>query len=324
MSDFELIIAGSRDITNYEVVKNAVEDHFSTDDVDTVISGNARGADGLGEKWAEYHDINVDTYPVTDDDWEELGKKAGPMRNREMAEVGDALIAVWDGESPGTRSMIEKAYDEGITDVFVHLVNDPPENDLDKEELLRRMPEIERIENDFYKSYTINAFLEGCPECFWELPTSSSGKYHPKDEIYEHGNWLHVKRMYATYENMSRSLVECGLISDEEREAGKCAALIHDMFKYGYPEAEGEHTVDYHDVLGAAYVRQFTELPEEVAKLIETHNGAWHCGPTPRNVHEWIHHMADMAAAQRGTNTAIYEPTEELLNVSDRIITKEE
>jgi hypothetical protein len=252
-----------------------------------------------------------------------LGRKAGPLRNQEMAEEADALIAIWDGQSAGTRSMIEEAHKLGL-DVEITLTEEPPEPSIDEEELLRRMPEIDKMEDGFYKTFLIDAFMNGCPDYFWELPTSSSGKYHPEDEVGKHGNWLHVKRMYATYENNSRSLVEAGTITEDDREAGKAAALLHDMFKYGYPEAEGNHTVNYHDVLGAAYVRQYTDLPEKVAELIETHNGAWHAGPTPRNTHEWCHHFADMSAAQRGTNTAIYEPTDELRSISDRIVTKSE
>jgi len=317
----KVVIAGSRNIRNYQTVKDIVED--SDFDVTEVVSGNARGVDTLGEDWAEYHDIPVETFPVTDDDWDELGPKAGPLRNKEMAEYADALIAIWNGASPGTRSMIEKAHEEGL-DVDITLTSEPPENDLDKDELLRRLPEIDRLRDGFYKPMVIDAFLNGCPEYFWELPTSSSGKHHPVDEVGKHGNWLHTKRMYATYENNSRSLVEAGVITERDREAGKAAALLHDMFKYGFPEQEGKHTIKYHDVLGAAYVRQYTELPEQVAELIETHNGAWHAGPDPRNEHEWCHHFADMSAAQRGTNTAIVEPTEELHEISDRLITKGE
>lgn len=317
----KVIIAGSRELRDYQTVKDAVEN--SDFDVEEVVSGGARGIDSLGETWAEYHDIPVESFEITDEEWQEKGKKAGPLRNGEMAEYADALIAIWDGQSRGTRSMLEKAYEEDIP-VELTLLAEPPENDLETEELIRRLPEIERVKDDTIKAFLIDAFLEGCPEYFWKLPTSSSGHYHPRDEIDDHGNWLHTKRMYATYENLSRSLVEAGVITERERELGKAAALLHDMFKYGFPEAEGQHTINYHDVLAAAYVRQYTDLPDKVAELIETHNGAWHTGPTPRDLHEWCLHFADMSAAARGTNTAIVEPAEELFDISDRLITKDE
>ena len=50
-------------------------------------------------------------YPA---DWERHGRAAGPIRNEEMAEVSDALIAFWDGKSRGTKSMIEIARRKGL------------------------------------------------------------------------------------------------------------------------------------------------------------------------------------------------------------------
>ena len=47
-------------------------------------------------------------------DWNRLGRAAGPIRNEEMAEVSDALIAFWDGKSRGTKSMIEIARRKGL------------------------------------------------------------------------------------------------------------------------------------------------------------------------------------------------------------------
>ena len=47
-------------------------------------------------------------------DWERHGKAAGPIRNAEMADVSDALIAFWDGQSCGTKSMIELAKRKGL------------------------------------------------------------------------------------------------------------------------------------------------------------------------------------------------------------------
>lgn len=46
----------------------------------------------------------IETYPAN---WKSFGKKAGPIRNKHMADIGDFFICFWDGHSPGTRSMIE-------------------------------------------------------------------------------------------------------------------------------------------------------------------------------------------------------------------------
>lgn len=72
----------------------------------------------MAKKWADVQGITCYEYEA---DWDKHGKAAGPIRNQEMAEYADALIAVWDGESRGTRDMIDKALDEGL-DIYVHIV----------------------------------------------------------------------------------------------------------------------------------------------------------------------------------------------------------
>ena len=108
------IIAGSRDITNYAIVEEAVR--ASGISVSTVVSGKQRGVDTLGERWAKAHGVEVAPYPA---EWKAHGRAAGPIRNRQMADNADALIAVWDGFSPGTKDMIDVAKRRGLT-VYVH------------------------------------------------------------------------------------------------------------------------------------------------------------------------------------------------------------
>lgn len=76
-----------------------------------IISGHTSGADSLGEKFATDHNLQCELYPA---DWKRHGKAAGPIRNAEMAKVADALIAFWDGQSHGTKSMIELAKRKGL------------------------------------------------------------------------------------------------------------------------------------------------------------------------------------------------------------------
>lgn len=104
-----VIIAGSRGLSSYEVVEHAVAS--SGFDVTTVVSGGARGADRLGEKWAENNGAPVARYLP---DWDAEPRAAGHIRNRVMADNADALVAVWDGSSPGTRGMIEIARAKGL------------------------------------------------------------------------------------------------------------------------------------------------------------------------------------------------------------------
>jgi hypothetical protein len=104
------IIAGSRGITDINEVVNAVSGCLWMPSV--VLSGCARGVDKLGEQWAAMNDVVVERYPA---DWVLHGmRSAGRIRNVLMAERAEALIAVWDGVSPGTRHMIRVARNYGL------------------------------------------------------------------------------------------------------------------------------------------------------------------------------------------------------------------
>lgn len=111
------IIAGSRNISDPATVERAVRECGWWPSV--ILSGKARGVDSLGERWAAAYGVPVSAFPA---DWEHLGKAAGHVRNAEMARDCDALIAVWDGTSPGTRNMIETAQAMGRR-VHVHRVD---------------------------------------------------------------------------------------------------------------------------------------------------------------------------------------------------------
>lgn len=109
------IIAGSRSITSYDLVTNAVAK--SGFDISEVFCGAARGVDLAGSVWAKAHNVPVRYFPA---DWRNLGKRAGFARNETMAQEADALVAVWDGKSPGTKHMIDIARKAGLK-VFIYL-----------------------------------------------------------------------------------------------------------------------------------------------------------------------------------------------------------
>ena len=102
----KVIVAGSRDITNREIIVNAIES--SKFEITEIISGTARGVDREGEVYALAKSIPVKQFPAN---WNTYGKSAGPIRNTEMAKYADALIAIWDGKSSGTKHMIKTMND---------------------------------------------------------------------------------------------------------------------------------------------------------------------------------------------------------------------
>ena len=116
------IIAGSREISDYLVVCFAIDAAGLIEDIipTTVLSGCARGVDRLGEQAAVLAGWDIELHPA---DWKRFGKRAGYVRNVEMADSADALIAVWNG-SPGTEHMIDIARARGLK-VYVHLIDSP-------------------------------------------------------------------------------------------------------------------------------------------------------------------------------------------------------
>jgi len=108
------IIAGGRDFDDIEHMDFGMWKslgYMSLPDDAIILSGGARGADRLGESWAKEYGYPVKKYPA---DWEKHGKAAGMIRNAQMAENADILVAFWDGKSKGTQHMIKTAMGRGL------------------------------------------------------------------------------------------------------------------------------------------------------------------------------------------------------------------
>jgi len=110
------IIAGSRKIDNINYLYKAIQE--SNFNITEVVSGDCKGVDQLGIKYANVHKLKISCFPA---DWDKHQKAAGPLRNTQMANYADALIAIWDGYSVGTIDMIRKARQRGL-EVYVYNV----------------------------------------------------------------------------------------------------------------------------------------------------------------------------------------------------------
>jgi len=99
----KVIIAGSRNFPteHSDIIWGSIA--ASNFDITEVVSGGAIGADRFGEVYAQQNNIPVKKFLP---DWNRYGRSAGFLRNWEMANYADALIAIWDGKSNGTRNMI--------------------------------------------------------------------------------------------------------------------------------------------------------------------------------------------------------------------------
>ncbi len=105
----KVIIAGSRTITDRELVEAAIK--ASGFEITEVVCGMARGVDTVGFNWARDNNITVKEFHA---DWVKHGRAAGPIRNKQMAEYAEALIAIMAPNSRGTKNMIETAIKRGL------------------------------------------------------------------------------------------------------------------------------------------------------------------------------------------------------------------
>lgn len=101
-----IIIAGCRDFDDSYGFENCLnglfKDSISPKNTE-IVSGGATGTDYLAVKYAEKLGFSQKIFRAK---WVDFGKSAGPIRNREMAKYGTALIAFWDFKSKGTQNMI--------------------------------------------------------------------------------------------------------------------------------------------------------------------------------------------------------------------------
>lgn len=101
------IVSGSRNFNDFPLL----EKELLNQNISLIISGLARGADLLGLKFAKKHNVSYLEFPAN---WDKYGKSAGYKRNYEMLSEAEQLIAFWDGQSKGTKHMIDISSKKGI------------------------------------------------------------------------------------------------------------------------------------------------------------------------------------------------------------------
>ena len=123
----KIIIAGSRYYDNYDEATAFIDDCINRllsaqssmrMDEHVFLSGGCSGADMIGERYAHEMGYEIKRYPA---EWNKYGKKAGPVRNKQMIMDCDAVICFWDGKSRGTLSLIKLA-EKYEKDLFIHYI----------------------------------------------------------------------------------------------------------------------------------------------------------------------------------------------------------
>jgi hypothetical protein len=112
-----LIVAGSRTFSNKEkVFKNLNKIYKHYPDLE-IVSGLAKGPDTMGKDWAKINNVKCHDFPAN---WDKYGKRAGFIRNEQMAHFADAALVYWDGKSPGSKSMIKLANEADLNLAVVY------------------------------------------------------------------------------------------------------------------------------------------------------------------------------------------------------------
>jgi len=102
----KLAIIGSRTFNDYDKLLESLIEFFEIERIDEIISGGAKGADSLGERLAESWGRKMTVFEA---DWNKYGKSAGFIRNQQIIDACDIVLAFWDGKSKGTQDSINKA-----------------------------------------------------------------------------------------------------------------------------------------------------------------------------------------------------------------------
>jgi hypothetical protein len=98
----KIAVVGSRGFNDFEKLEKELNKY----EIDEIISGGAKGADALSEKYAKKHNIPIKIFKP---DWRKYKRGAGLVRNKQIVENADVVIAFWDGASKGTKFTIDYA-----------------------------------------------------------------------------------------------------------------------------------------------------------------------------------------------------------------------
>ena len=174
--------------------------------------------------------------------------------------------------------------------------------------------------NYFDKEYTyikddkirddLKQLVNGLPDYFFEVPASSTGKYHPKFALGNGGLLRHTKvAVRIAYELLSNP----GLnnFMDREKDLIIVAVLLHDGFKSGL--VKENYTRFDHPLLAAQYVSENSALPKEdielIVDMISSHMGIWTTDyngnevlPKPKDKYQRFVHMCDYVASRKFLN----------------------
>jgi hypothetical protein len=115
-----VLVCGGRDFGDVGLMISVLDRLHTEKSFTVLIHGNARGADRIADAWAWRTGVPRESYGLPQGEWDELGKKAGPLRNQRMLDEGKPDLVVAFPGSGGTKDMVRRAAKAGVA---IHEVN---------------------------------------------------------------------------------------------------------------------------------------------------------------------------------------------------------
>lgn len=81
-------------------------EYYIPKEATVIVSGGARGIDALAKEYAQRKGLQLVEFPP---DYQRFGKSAPLIRNRQIVEYCDCVVAIWDGFSTGTMQVVQLA-----------------------------------------------------------------------------------------------------------------------------------------------------------------------------------------------------------------------
>jgi hypothetical protein len=172
--------------------------------------------------------------------------------------------------------------------------------------------ELNLIYDENIREFTKLCLIAAPNYFFSDCPSSSSGKYHPLDELGADGIIIHTKRVFTTAYELCR-----GLGCEDERDEILSACIIHDLRKMGLTRSG--HTVRNHPGLAAGLVEEVQTatqmLSDESYNIIRNCVG-FHYGPW--SIPPWAKPLSNFSSVELCVYLADYISSKRIISVDYR------
>lgn len=212
--------------------------------------------------------------------------------------------------------MVENIINEMMTLRGKTIVNTCPE--------ITFVRELSLIEDEDIRTFTIKC-LQAAPQYFWQIPASSTGKYHPDYAATECGLVKHVKMAVKFAEDLLALKQHSYLSENGYKDMIYAALILHDICKKGRSDEGDEHTRFDHPILATQLLTEVSmsmyceyhhiripEFVKEIQRLIASHMGQWNTNKynpdvtlsTPNTPAQEFVHLCDYLASRKYTTMA--------------------